>query len=155
MSVFEGLYFRHLPPNDGATTTYTLSAGTTDVNSVSVDIYGFGGSSIAFLIIFGANLDTGTCACTVQGSDDNTTFTTVTGATKTLTDASAASSNQAIGIEVREPQYRYYRVAFDRATANTSINALYALLPGPRAQPTTQVTTAGQFFAAPTIVNSP
>lgn len=155
MALFEQCFLRHLPPNDGATTTYTLAAGTTDVNSVSVDILGMGALSIAFLIIFGTNVDTGTCACKVQGSDDNTNWTDVTGATKTLTDAAAASSNQAIGIEVREPQYRYYRVAFDRGTANTALNGLYAFVESVRLQPTAQVTTAGQFFATPTIVSSP
>jgi len=143
---------QHVAPNDGATTTYTLAAGTTDVNSVAVDLQGIGPVSLTFLAVFGTNVDTGTFTWKLQSSDDNSTWADVTNATQSFTDASANTANKMLGIGTTNPTKRYYRVAIDRGVANTVINALLAIMGQPRAKPYTQLTTAGQFIAAPVSV---
>lgn len=143
----------HVAPNDGATTTYTLAAGTTAVNSVAVDTQGYKGAT--FIATFGTNVDTGVFVGKIQGSADGSTgWTDITGATQTNTDASAASSNKSLAIQVESPLYRYLRFVSTRTVANSSLNALFCLLDDNNQGPVTQLTSAGQFVAAPTYVST-
>lgn len=136
-------------------TNYTLSAGVTDPNSGSVDRRGF--ERVAFLVTLGDDVDTGSIISKVEHSDDDITFTAVDDVdgndiAVTVTDASNSSDNDMVGIEVYGGKLkRYVRLAFTRATANTAINALHAFLMHAHDTPVTQLTTAGQFNAAPTI----
>ncbi|TXH54536.1 MAG: hypothetical protein E6Q97_10665 [Desulfurellales bacterium] len=149
-TILEALKIVHVAPNDGATTTYALSAGTTDVNSVKVDASGFG--RICFLCIFGDNADTGTFTGKIEGSANGTDgWTAVTGATTTFTAGASDTDNEMIAVECDVlPAYRYYRFVSDRGTANTVIAALLALLGKAQGQiPVTQSTAAGDFVQTP------
>lgn len=152
-TILEALKVVHVPPDDGATTTYGLAAGTTDKNSVAVDALGFG--RIAFLCIFGDNADTGTFSGEIEGSADGSTgWTDITGATNAFTAGATNSDTEMIGVECDvNPAYRYYRFVSNRGTANTVIDALIALLGNNEGfVPVTQLTAAGQFVQAPTII---
>lgn len=155
MNFFTSNKVLHVAPDDGATTTFNLSAGTTDKNSVSVDRKGF--EEVSFIPIFGDNVDTGTFTMKLQHSDDNTTFTDcldVDGNTCTQAFTAGASDTdyEMLGISaVGTKLKRYVRIAIDRGTANTVIADLIAILSTPHKMPITQATTAGQFIQAPTI----
>jgi hypothetical protein len=135
--------------------TYALAAGTTTVQSGFIDLQQLGGRSALFLLTLGAMLDTAVVAVTVQGSHNNSDWVSLSGATQTVTDASAASSNQVIGIDVSMSQYRYLRLNIARSVANSVLAALHVMVYDQREVPTTQATTAGQFAAAPVSVQSP
>jgi hypothetical protein len=152
-NLFRNTLAVHVAPNDGATTTYTLAAGTTTVNSVAVDTQGYKGAT--FLAVFGTNVDTGVFVGKVQGSADGSTgWTDITGATQTNTDASAASSNKCMAIAVESPLYRYLRFVSTRSVANSSLNALFCFPDDNVKGPVTQLATAGQFVAEPTYVTT-
>lgn len=143
----------HVAPDDAATTTYTLAAGTSAKNSVSVDTQGYKGAT--WLVAFGANVDTGVFVGKIQGSaDGSTNWTDITGATQTNTDASAASANKCMAIQVESPLYRYLRFVSTRTVANSAINALFCFLDDNAKGPVTQLATAGQFVAEPTYVST-
>lgn len=142
----------HVPPDDGAATTYGLAAGTTDKTSVAVDALGF--EHIAFLVSLGDNADTGTFTGKIQGSADGSTgWTDISGATTSFTAGATSTDNEMIGVGCKvNPSYRYYRFSTDRGTANTVITDMFALLTHPDRMPVTQLTSAGQFVQAPVIV---
>jgi hypothetical protein len=143
----------HVAPSDGATTTYVLAAGTTTVNSVAVDTQGY--KSATWIVTFGANLDTSVYVGKVQGSADGSTgWTDITGATQTNTDASAASANKKMAVQVYSPLYRYLRWVSTRTVANSAINSLDCILTENVKGPVTQLATAGQFVAEPTYVST-
>ncbi|NBW10352.1 MAG: hypothetical protein EBR82_20215 [Caulobacteraceae bacterium] len=152
-NLFRNVLAVHVAPNDSATTTYTLAAGTTTVNSVGVDTQGYKGAQ--FLVTFGTNVDTAVAAFKVQGSADNSTgWTDISNATQTNTDASGASSNKMLAISVEGPLFRYIRLVTTRTVANTALNALHCLLDDNVRGPVDQLTTAGQFVAQPTYVST-
>lgn len=150
-SFFESVKVVHVAPSDGATTTYALGAGTTDVNSVAVDALGF--ADIAFIVAFGDNADTGTFTGTIEGSADGSTgWTAITSAAADFTAGASDTDNELLGVSCSvNPSYRYYRLASNRGTANTVIADLRAYLTRADRIPVTQLTTAGQFIEAPTI----
>ena len=141
----------HVAPDDQATTTYALGAGTTDVNSVAVDALGF--EEVTFIVTFGNNADTGTFAGTIEGSANGSTgWTPITDAVDSFTAGASDTDDEMLGVSCKvNPSYRYYRLASNRGTANTVIAALHALLARPAQAPVTQPTTAGQFINSPTI----
>lgn len=152
-TILEALKIVHVAPDDAATTTYALAAGTSNKNSVAVDALGFG--RIMFLCTFGDNLATGTFAGKIQGSADGSTgWTDITGATQSFTAAASDTDDKSIAIECdMNPSYRYYRFVSTRGTANTVIAALYAILGRAQGQiPISQSTAAGQFVATPVLV---
>ena len=149
---FESVQVVHVAPDSGSPTTFTLAAGTTDVNSSSVDALGFSG--VAFLVSFGDNVDTGTFTGKIQGSVNGSTgWTDITGASASFTAGATDTDNEHLGVSCPVTgQFRYYRLAIDRGTANTVIANLLAFLVGADRQPVTQSTSAGQFIQAPTII---
>lgn len=149
-TILEALKIVHVAPNDGATTTYSLSAGTTDVNSVAVDALGFG--RVCFLWTFGDNVATGTFTGKIEGSANGTDgWTAVTGATSSFTAAASDTDDEMLAVECDVlPSYRYYRAVSDRGVANTVIAALHCLLGRAQGQtPVTQSTAAGNFVQTP------
>jgi hypothetical protein len=143
----------HVAPNDGATSTYTLAAGTTTVNSVAVDTQGYKG--VTFVVTFGTNIATAVFAGKVQGSADGSTgWTDITGAAQTVTDVAAATVDKVLAIQVESPLYRYLRFVSARSVANSVINSLHCLLDDNVKGPVTQLATAGQFVAEPTYVST-
>lgn len=150
-SIFENIYIKQIAPDDGATTTIGLAAGTTDKSSVAVDAQGF--ESISFLVIFGDNANTGTFAGKIQGSADGSTgWTDIsdTGASFSITAGASDTDYAMMGVWCKVKTYPYYRFYSDRGTANTVILTLLAFLNGARQRPVTQPTTAPQFYSAPT-----
>lgn len=151
-TILEAIKIVHVAPDDQATTTYALAAGTTDVNSVAVDSLGFG--RVLFLWTFGDNADTGTFTGSIEGSANGTTgWTAITGATSSFTAGATDTDTEMLGVECEvNPTYRYYRTVSNRGTANTVIAALHSLL-GRRqgVTPVTQLTSAGQFVQAPVV----
>jgi hypothetical protein len=152
-TILEEIKIVHVAPNDGATTTYALASGTTDVNSVAVDALGFG--RVLFLCVFGDNVDTGTFTGGIEGSANGTDgWTDITGATSSFTAGASDTDTEMLAIECGvDPAYRYYRFTTDRGTANTVIADLLCLL-GRRegVSPITQLTSAGQFIQTPVLV---
>ena len=63
----------------------------------------------------------------VQESDDNSTYTDVSGSSTAVTDA---DDNKLVKISVRRPKFkkRYARVHVTRATANSTVNAATAIV---------------------------
>lgn len=153
-NLFNNTKILHVAPDDQATTTYTLSAGVTDPNTVSVDRKGY--ESVAWLVTYGDNADTGVISFKLQHSDDNVTFTDALdkdGNTIVVSVTAGASDTdhyltgiEAVGTKLK----RYVRLAITRATANTVIAALHAFLSNPQDAPVTQAVTAAQFVAQPT-----
>lgn len=136
-NITKNLKINRVAPNDGATTTYTLAAGTTDVNSVAVDTLGF--ATCAMMVVFGALTASMTCGLKLQGSADGSTgWTDITGASYTGT--ADTDDDKIVVLEAGKPAYRYIRVAFDRGTANAVIDGLFSLLGEPSIAPVTQGT---------------
>lgn len=152
-TIGEEIKIVHVAPNDGATSTYTLAAGTSDVNSVAVDALGYG--RIAFLWVFGDNAATGTFTGSIEGSADGSTgWTAITGALSTFTAGATDTDDEMLMVECNlNPAYRYYRAVSNRGTANTALNGLFCLLGRVSGvEPITQSTAAGQFVQAPVVV---
>lgn len=157
---FNNVKLGHVAPDGGSATTFTLGAGTTDVNSSSVDRKGF--ESVGFLFIFGDNTDTGTFTAKLQHSSNNSDWTDCLDKdgntiTASFTAGASDTDHEFLGIEGTGTKLkRYVRIAIDRGTANTVIAAIISLLSHPHDAPVSQSTSAGQFISAPVVklVNS-
>lgn len=152
MDIFENIVPVQMAPDDGATTTYTLGAGTSDVNSVVLDMQAYQGRAFALMAILGAISATGVGTFKVQHSDSSGSgFTDITGASVSYTDADA---KKMVGVQVNRITKRYLRVATDRGTANSAIAAMVGMIGSLRKKPATGKfpTGAGGWSAAPTIV---
>lgn len=143
---------QHVAPDSTAATTYTLAAGTTDVNSSSVDTTGY--MEATFLWIFGDNADTATFTGSIEGSTDGTTWVAITGATTSFTAGASDTDNEMLAVAITSPLYRYVRAVTNRGTANTVLNGLLCILGMPTQGEVTQLTTAGQFISAPVQVST-
>jgi hypothetical protein len=152
MNVLRNIQIVHVAPDATAATTFTLAAGTTDVNSAAVDTQGF--MSATFFVTFGDNADTATFTGKIQGSADGSTgWTDLPGATTSFTAGATDTDNEMIAVAVFSPAFRYLRFVSDRGVANTAINAIHALLTVNAQGAVTQSTAAGQFIQAPVFVS--
>ena len=113
------------------------AAGTSDVNSASVDMaVGSGYSGVVFSVLFGALTATQVTKIKVQGSHDNSAWSDLAGTeSPALADG---DSNKQLVVDVFRPAYRYVRCVVDRGTANAVIDAGLAILYGAKVQPATQ-----------------
>jgi len=143
---------QHVAPDATAATTFTLAAGTTDVNSSSVDTSGY--MEATFVWIFGDNADTATFTGSIEGSTDGTTFVAITGATTSFTAGASDTDNEMLAVAITSPLYRYVRAVTNRGVANTVLNGLLCVLGMPVQGEVTQLTTAGQFISAPVQVST-
>jgi hypothetical protein len=133
-TITEGIKFNRVAPNSSAATTYTLAAGTTDVNSSAVDTLGF--SSVAFAVILGTLTASMTLGLSIEESDSGSgDWTAISGASYTAT--GDADDDKIVLLEKFKPAKRYVRVAFDRGTANAVIDGLVAMLGGANVAPVT------------------
>lgn len=107
------------------------AAGTTAVNSSSVDQQGF--NSLTFEVDIGTVTATGTGTAVIASSDDNSTFTDLE---NPITVAWTATG--ILLLTVTAPIHRYYRCELARATANSVVNGILAIQSDPIAKPTTQ-----------------
>lgn len=124
---------RRIAPDGTAATTFQLAAGTTDKDSSVIDTDGYDGLQIKVFI--GPIVATGTLTITVKSSTASAgTYAAVTGLATTLIDDT--SDDKMIIFDVPKCGKRYYKVSFDRGTANSTIDALEAVLYNPREAPT-------------------
>jgi hypothetical protein len=133
-------------PDATAATTKGLAAGTTDVNSSSIDCLGC--TALNVVIDLGAVTATGVGTFQLQRSDNNSSWANITGAAYAWTDA---DTNKTVTIALAELTNRYIRIVTDRGTANTVISGIKAYV-SPRAVAVTQITTANQNAAQPVVV---
>lgn len=113
-----------------------VAAGTSDSNSTSVDCAGF--NSVTFLGLLGAIVSGGAQSIKVQGSDDNSSFSDLEGTAYTIADT---DDNKIAAVEVIRPKNRYNRLVIKRATQNTTIDGVVAILSNGMALPITADST--------------
>jgi len=113
-----------------------VAAGTTDVESASVDMKSF--ESVTFLVAFGAITATAVTSVKVQQSADDSTFNDLAGTGVTVADD---DDNQVVAVEVHAPLDRYVRCVVDRGTANAVVDGIIASQSGPDAAPVTHDAT--------------
>jgi len=122
-----------------------VAAGTSDVNSTSVDMSLYEG--VAFIVEFGAITSTAVTSVKAQGSVDNSTWYDLESTGMTVADD---DDNQVFVREVLASQYQYVRCVVDRGTANAAIDSIVAIQTGPKFLPVTQpATTTGDVQYAP------
>lgn len=140
---------RHLTV-DG--TNYSLSAGTSDVNSGSVDTVNC--EEVSFLLTAGTMASSSACDVKVQESANNSDWADL--AESATTQITATDDDKMVGVTVKRPLKRYLRVAITRGdSGNTTIQSLHAICRIYRNQPDSQGTGAGQFVADPELLVSP
>jgi len=97
------------------------AAGTTTINSTSVDMSGF--ESVTFLVAFGAIVAGAATSIKAQQSSDDTSFNDLKGTAVTVADT---DDNKVAILEVIRPLDRYVRVVVARATQNSTIDSAVA-----------------------------
>jgi hypothetical protein len=129
--------FERVAPDSGSASTYTLAAGTTDVNSSAIDLAGCYGAT--FQIMLGAIVATGTLSINIEHSDaSGSGFAAISGLTVAV-DADT-DDNKILVADLAEPTKRYVRLAIDRGTANTTIDGI-VVIKAKRGNPVTQGAT--------------
>ena len=113
-----------------------VAAGTSDSNATSVDVSGF--QSVVFLDLLGAIVSGGAQSIKVQGSDDNSTFSDLEDTAYTIADT---DDNKIACVEILKPAQRYLRLVTKRATQNTTIDGVVAILSNPFKVPITADST--------------
>ncbi|CAK0765256.1 hypothetical protein CCP3SC1AL1_3730002 [Gammaproteobacteria bacterium] len=148
MATFNEYQIITMFPDATAATTKTLAAGTTAVNSASIDL--LADSDVNIVIDLGAITATGVGSFQLQRSDNNSTWANIVGAVYSFTDA---DTNKTVTIALSELTNRYIRVVTTRTVANTAISGMKAYA-SPRNVPVTQVTTANQNAAVVVVAGS-
>ena len=133
-------------PDATAATTKNLAAGTTDVNSSTIDCLGC--TDLNVVIDLGTVTSTGVGTFQLQRSDNNSSWANITGATYAWTDA---DTNKTVTIALAELTNRYIRIVTYRGTANTVISVIKAYVT-PLAIAVTHIVTANQNAAQPVVV---
>lgn len=141
-----------IAPDSGATTTFNLAAGTSNKNSVAIDLTTYMGQNITLLALAGPIVSTGTLSVKLQHSTDGTTWSDVAGSSRSWDDT---MSYQHQGWSITKVNYRYLRLVTTRATANSTIDRFLGIIGRCRNLPVTQLTgAAGKFVAAPVLLSS-
>lgn len=119
-----------------------VAAGTSDINSSSVDMSGF--ETVQFIVAFGAITATAVTSIKVQQSSDDgasDTWADLAGSAQTVADD---DDNQIFQVEIHQPRERYLRCVVDRGTANAVIDGIVAIQGGAQKTPVTHdATTVG------------
>lgn len=117
---------------------YTVSAGTSDVNSDIVDTAGY--DWVRFIVAFGAIVSGAATSVKVQENDANsgTGMDDLEGSSITIGDT---DDNKLAIVEIYRPRMRYLRLVTKRATQNATIDGLIVELGGGRVKPITDDTT--------------
>lgn len=105
----------------------TTAAGTTDINSASVDMTGY--ESVCFVVAFDTITANAVTNIHVEQSADDSTFNDLTGSAITVADS---DDNQVFASEIIRPGDRYVRCVVDRGTANAAVGTIYAFQYGAR-----------------------
>lgn len=116
------------------------AAGTSTITpSAGIDMQGF--NSCVFLVLLGALTDTTVPSIKVQQSDDDgvaDAYSDLEGTAYSVTDA---DDNEIIAVEIIRPAKRYLKLILARATANTVLDGIVAILGGAQSHPVTQPAT--------------
>jgi hypothetical protein len=123
------------------------AAAQTDVTSSSVDMKGF--FAVTFAAAVGSIASTGTVDMHAEGSDDDSSWSNLTGAT--ITQLGDADDNKLALLEITDPRQRYVRVVVERGTADSSVDSIVAIQSEPQREPTTHSTTVD----SATLVHAP
>ena len=97
-----------------------VAAGTTDINSSSVDMANF--DSVQFVVAFGTITATAVTSCKLQTSSDDSSFNDLTGTAITVADD---DDNQVVVLDLGKPLERYIRCTVDRGTANAVVDGIF------------------------------
>lgn len=116
--------FERVAPDGTAATTFTLAAGTTDVNSAPIDLQASNGATV--VIALGTITATGTYTATIEHSDaSGSGYTAISGLSAAIN--ADTDDNKLLVIDVVDPVKRYIRVVSDRGTANSVIDSIIAI----------------------------
>jgi len=99
-----------------------VAAGTTDVESSSVDMRGY--DSVAFIVSMGAITAGAVTSANVEQSSDDSSFAELLGTGITIADD---DDNQCVFLDVCQPRERYVRCVIERATQNAVVDSIVAL----------------------------
>lgn len=116
------------------------AAGVSDPTSDIVDTQGYQG--VCFICKLGTVTDGGAVSMKVQQNTANSTtgMADLSGASAAIATADS-DDEQSLVVEVIKPRERYLRAVMTRATQNSEIDAIYAILFGARALPISQPAT--------------
>lgn len=115
-----------------------VAAGQTTVDSDTVDTAGF--ESVEFMVLWGAITAGGAQSAKLQqGKASNLSDAAdLAGTAQTVADS---DDNKVTRLELIRPQERYVRARVLRATQDSVLDGIIAILRGPRVEPITQDTT--------------
>jgi len=102
-----------------------VAAGTTDINSSSVDMRDYG--AVAFIVAFGAITASAVTSCKLQQSSDDgssDSWADLEGTSITVADD---DDNQLVVLDCVSPQERYVRAVVDRGTQNAVVDGIIAM----------------------------
>lgn len=118
----------------------STTAGTSDVNGAAIDMKDSDGC--IFIYAVGTITDTAVGGIKVQESDDDSTYSDVSGTT--LAHATTGDSDKLIIVDVPKGKYtkRYLRAVAERGTANSVVQVGVAIPYGFNAAPTTNAASA-------------
>lgn len=118
-----------------------VSAGQTTIESEVVDCAAL--EAVTFLVAFGAITAGGTCPVQVHGDDESDgSFTQALDQNGDQIKYTTADTddNKLVKLTVRKTSYRYLRVEIPRATQDSAVRGIWAIL-HPSAKPATQTST--------------
>lgn len=123
-----------------------VAAGTSDINSSSVDMTGF--DSVSFIVSFGAITAGAATNCHLETSSDDTNWDDLAGSAITVADD---DDNQCVFLDLHTPRERYIRCVVDRATQNSVVDGIVALQYNAHVEPVTHdaSTVVGSEFHGP------
>lgn len=113
-----------------------VAAGTTDQNSASVNMKGFGG--VQFVAMMGAILASATTSMKLAEGSTATAFVDLAGTSIAI---ATTDANKAVVSDLIEPRKQFIRATIDRGGANAVIDGILAIQYGPAFAPVTHATT--------------
>ena len=125
-----------------------VAAGTSDQNSSSVDMKSY--AAVTFCVGFGAITASAVTSFKVQGSDDDSAWSDLTGTAITVADS---DDDKIVLAEINQPQQRYVRCVVDRGTQNAVIDFAVAMQSKPSKAPVAQSGSVlgSEFHQAPAV----
>lgn len=112
-----------------------VSAGTTDIESTSIDMAGF--DEATFVADLGAIVSGAATVAKLQGSDNNSSFSDLADTGLTIADT---DDNELVVLNIVRPVHRYLRMVIDRGTQNATVDSIVCIQSQAREVPVTQPT---------------
>lgn len=112
-----------------------VAAGTTVVNSASVDMSGFDG--VAFVVALGAITATAVTSVKVQQSSDDGVADAYADLAGTGIVVADTDDDKLFVVDVAHPTERFLRAVVSRGTANAAVDGILAVQYRPKKTPTT------------------